>query len=218
METWSRLHIIVIKLQNMKKLIIRMTVYLVVGTFMFSCSVERNAVTRGGASSYGVGSGIAGSLQKTRKSPTASLPEVSKVENNTISVVEEVALGMAVAKPTKNVQESTHAKPSKNIIKSTLIKRMKENVESNHQVSKTKVFSSPTVAKAVQGVSKSWYLTLFLCFFFGILGAHRFYLGYTWQGFVQLFTLGGLGIWWLIDFVRIILKKLEPRCGIYEDI
>ena len=42
---------------------------------------------------------------------------------------------------------------------------------------------------------------------------HRFYLGYTWQGIVQLLTGGACGIWTLIDFIRIILNKLPAKGG-----
>lgn len=38
-----------------------------------------------------------------------------------------------------------------------------------------------------------------LCFFLGVFGAHRFYLGKTWSGVGMLLTFGGLGIWMLID-------------------
>ena len=204
----------------MKKLTIRMTVYLALGMFMFSCSVERNAVTRGEASSFGVGSGISGSQKQNRKTSIETLTDAVKDENNAVANIEESATGMAVAKPTVTdiINESTVTKLSENAVAATFLKNLKAKIVSNHEVSKHTVFNAPVAVKARQGVSKSWYLTLFLCFFFGILGVHRFYLGYTWQGLVQLFTLGGLGIWWLIDFVRIILKKLEPRCGIYEDI
>ena len=44
-----------------------------------------------------------------------------------------------------------------------------------------------------------------LCFFFGIFGAHRFYVGKRGTGLLQLFTLGGLGIWAMIDFIMIIV-------------
>ncbi|WP_433378385.1 TM2 domain-containing protein [Actinoplanes sp. CA-142083] len=33
----------------------------------------------------------------------------------------------------------------------------------------------------------------------GIFGGHRFYLGDTWRSVAMLFTLGGLGVWTLID-------------------
>ncbi|GAB5551055.1 MAG: hypothetical protein Sapg2KO_06460 [Saprospiraceae bacterium] len=62
---------------------------------------------------------------------------------------------------------------------------------------------------------KSWTTTLLLVIFLGGLGIHRFYLGYTWQGVVQLLTLGGLGIWALIDMIRIITKDLKPKDGEY---
>ncbi len=71
------------------------------------------------------------------------------------------------------------------------------------------------IEKAKAG-SKSWVAALLLCFFLGGLGIHRFYLGYTWQGVVQLLTLGGLGIWVLIDFIRIIIKDLQPNGGSYD--
>ena len=63
---------------------------------------------------------------------------------------------------------------------------------------------------------KSQLTAVLLCFFLGGLGVHRFYLGYTWQGIVQLLTLGGLGIWSLIDFIRILTGSLQPKNGDYE--
>jgi TM2 domain-containing membrane protein YozV len=71
--------------------------------------------------------------------------------------------------------------------------------------------------KAGKSAGSSWITALLLCFFLGGLGVHRFYLGYTWQGIVQLLTLGGLGIWSLIDLIRIIIKDLQPKDGEYTD-
>lgn len=53
-------------------------------------------------------------------------------------------------------------------------------------------------------------VALVLCWFLGIIGVHRFYLGDIWQGVVQLLTLGGLGIWTLIDLIRIAIGDLGP--------
>ena len=52
---------------------------------------------------------------------------------------------------------------------------------------------------------------LTLCTFGGLLGLHRFYKGDKKIGLWQLFTLGGLGIWWLIDMVRILTGKLYKQ-------
>ena len=44
----------------------------------------------------------------------------------------------------------------------------------------------------------------------GGLGIHSFYVGKNAVGVVQLITLGGCGIWALIDFIMIV-------CGSYRD-
>ena len=44
-----------------------------------------------------------------------------------------------------------------------------------------------------------------LCFVLGPLGVHRFYVGKTYSGVAQLLTLGGLGIWALIDLIMILV-------------
>lgn len=54
---------------------------------------------------------------------------------------------------------------------------------------------------------------LLLCWFLGILGIHRFYLGYTFIGIVQLLTLGCLGIWTLVDLIMLILNELRDSKG-----
>ena len=51
--------------------------------------------------------------------------------------------------------------------------------------------------------------TLLLSWFLGIYGIHRFYTGYYAIGVVQLLTLGGCGIWSMIDFVSICLGNFK---------
>lgn len=53
---------------------------------------------------------------------------------------------------------------------------------------------------------KKWIVALLLSIFLGGLGVDRFYMGYVWQGILKLITLGGLGIWSLIDIIMIATK------------
>lgn len=71
-------------------------------------------------------------------------------------------------------------------------------------------------AEAPSG-GKSQLIALLLCFFLGGLGIHRFYLGYTTIGIIQLLTAGGCGIWALIDLIRIITGDLKPKDGDYSE-
>ena len=52
-----------------------------------------------------------------------------------------------------------------------------------------------------------------LCFLLGVFGIHRFYVGKIGTGILQLVTLGGLGIWALIDFVMIIVGAFTDKQG-----
>ena len=58
-----------------------------------------------------------------------------------------------------------------------------------------------------------WLSTLLLCFFLGAFGAHNFYTRKTGVAIIQLFTLGGLGIWALIDFIMIITESYRDGYG-----
>jgi TM2 domain-containing membrane protein YozV len=52
-----------------------------------------------------------------------------------------------------------------------------------------------------------------LCVSLGVFGAHRFYAGKTATGVLQLVTLGGFGIWTLIDFIRITIGSFKDGDG-----
>lgn len=60
---------------------------------------------------------------------------------------------------------------------------------------------------------KSYVTALLLSLFLGGLGIDRFYLGYTGLGIAKLLTLGGCGIWALIDFIMIAMRKVPAADG-----
>jgi TM2 domain-containing membrane protein YozV len=60
---------------------------------------------------------------------------------------------------------------------------------------------------------KTWVVALLLSFFLGILGIDRFYLGYPGRGVAKLLTIGGLGIWALVDFVLIAFRTVPDSHG-----
>jgi len=61
---------------------------------------------------------------------------------------------------------------------------------------------------------KGFVPTLLLAIFLGGLGAHRFFVGKVGTGIVQLLTLGGLGIWALIDIIMIIVGSFKDKQGL----
>jgi len=56
-------------------------------------------------------------------------------------------------------------------------------------------------------------LATILCLGFGIFGAHRFYAGKTKTAKAMLFTIGGLGIWYLTDLVIVLFGELTDGEG-----
>jgi TM2 domain-containing membrane protein YozV len=65
--------------------------------------------------------------------------------------------------------------------------------------------------------SKSRLITTLLCvlpaWFFAVNGIHRFYLGKIGTGILMLLTLGGLGIWTLIDFIIAVTGNMKDKEG-----
>lgn len=59
----------------------------------------------------------------------------------------------------------------------------------------------------------AFYPTFFLGLFLGVFGVHRFYLAKIGTGVLQLVSLGGLGVWWLVDMIMILLGKFRDKAG-----
>ena len=52
-----------------------------------------------------------------------------------------------------------------------------------------------------------------ICFFLGFIGIHRFMVGKIGTGVLMIITLGGLGIWSLIDFIVILTGGFTDSDG-----
>lgn len=71
-------------------------------------------------------------------------------------------------------------------------------------------------ASEVPGVfsDKDWLTAVVLSFIVGTFGIDRFYLGYTGLGVLKLITLGGCGIWALIDLILIAIGNVTDSNGL----
>ena len=70
-------------------------------------------------------------------------------------------------------------------------------------------------ASQIPGVfsDKDFTTALLISFFVGVFGVDRFYLGQVGLGVAKLLTLGGCGIWALIDFILIAMRKVNDSDG-----
>ena len=58
---------------------------------------------------------------------------------------------------------------------------------------------------------KSRLAAALLCWFLGVIGIHRFYVGKVGTGILMIVTLGGLGIWVLVDFIMILMGNFKDK-------
>ena len=87
---------------------------------------------------------------------------------------------------------------------------LKERVitQEEFDLQKEKLLNSSTTTSTTD------WLTLFLLtFFVGVLGVHRFYVGKIGTGFLMLLTLGGLGVWFLVDLILVVTGQFTNKDG-----
>ncbi|WP_083966912.1 TM2 domain-containing protein [Demequina globuliformis] len=61
--------------------------------------------------------------------------------------------------------------------------------------------------------SRSFIVTWLLAWILGYFGADRFYLGKVGTGLLKFFTIGGLGIWYLVDLILVLAGAQRDKQG-----
>lgn len=87
-----------------------------------------------------------------------------------------------------------------------------ESIDSRAAVCPKCGVPQPDVARN-KTFNSRWLATLLLCWLLGVFGAHRFYLGRVGSGILMLVTFGGLGIWYLIDLILVIVGQMRDSSG-----
>lgn len=88
-----------------------------------------------------------------------------------------------------------------------LLSKLRETASVPACDSAGQTFNTPQTTKEKED---RWLIALVLCIVLGGFGVHRFYTGNTTTGIIMLLTLGGCGIWVLIDIIMI-------ACNTYVD-
>ncbi|MFT4661217.1 MAG: TM2 domain-containing membrane protein YozV [Flavobacteriales bacterium] len=134
---------------------------------------------------------------------TSTVESFVPIANNKIS-----ELGKTVTQNNEKSQVLLNTKLEKRVNK--ILKRIDKKQK---KLEKNNISGAPTPSSG----GKSQLVALLLVILIGGLGIHRFYLGYIGIGIIQLLTLGGCGIWALIDLIMIITGDLKPNGGEYTD-
>lgn len=73
--------------------------------------------------------------------------------------------------------------------------------------------TDPLVENNAETSDKDWLATFLLCWFLGVFGIHRFYVGKTGSAIAMLLTLGGFGIWVIVDWIIILCGDFKDKDG-----
>lgn len=204
----------------MKKVFLQIGIGLLIALIVSSCAIEKRKFTNGFTvftSSKNETEQIHQKQIETyqiSEKPIAKVEEQNDKEIKTVENANSSAIENQVAND--NINEAI-VNSNEVVIKNG--KGLKTNESSN--LSLNSIFTLRLTAKAF-GLSassssdKSQLVALILAIFLGGIGIHRFYLGYTGIGIIQLLTAGGCGIWALIDIIRIAIGDLGPKNGSYD--
>ncbi len=163
-------------------------------------------------------------FDKTSSEQNLMVEEVKK------SNVEEEYIGRlheTKQSPNQSIGQETLPVPKKEISKN---KKLNHGIEklTEHLGTKevTRAHKTSNVGNRLHSIAlpnpyvnggDSQVVALLLVILVGVIGIHRFYLGYVGIGILQIITLGGCGVWTLIDLIRIVTGDLQPKYGDYSE-
>lgn len=84
---------------------------------------------------------------------------------------------------------------------------LRESAQPQIVINNSNQNSNQNIVGGHRGTAKNKWVAFFLCFFFGLVGAHKFYEGKVGMGILYLFTGGLFGIGVLIDFFRLLFAS-----------
>jgi hypothetical protein len=132
--------------------------------------------------------------------PPSAIPPVEPVESDPSGEIDGSVFAFAAA----------DASPS---LRARGRRRVRKVVKKRKVASHAKAEPAAAVAAEGEESKKSRIVAGLLGIFLGAYGVHRFYLGYTGLGLIMLFTLGGCGIWSLIDAIMVLMGKVPDVHG-----
>jgi TM2 domain-containing membrane protein YozV len=186
-----------------------------------SCTIEKRLYNSGYHVEWNHSKKHVESDQVAQEESSSEVREAANVEVSRTASVDQVIEESAVSNDAVVVAVvETEKSESNEVVSTTNTVNQKSSVSSSkvQQVKATKVKETKKAEKSkAPGGGKSQLIALLLCFFIGVIGIHRFYLGYTGIGILMLLTGGVCGLLTLIDFIRILIGDLGPNGGSYSD-
>ena len=210
----------------MKKSAVYTLLSILLITSITSCSIEKRVFMSGyhiewNKSKKSIEKGnVSKSILKKTDDEITSIASISNLENinnlnDSIPVIYEKVEDSSPIDNSNQTNKQTiihSASSGEKLISShnkTVLKQRESIKSKNEVIHKNK---NTKKAKSSSYGGKMQIVALILCVFLGLLGVHRFYLGYSGMGVIYLFTFGLFGFGWLIDILLLIIPNgLTPK-------
>lgn len=197
----------------------------VVAMVFASCSttIERNATAFGGG--WGMNSSKESYKAKSSEEKKETIETNSQTaEKNTQLIINSPQRNEVIPEKELKTEDFFKTQEFKNLnfVQKAIVKKAVKKIEKKQAKLERNAPEKSVKSQAAQGSGiplsgQEQIIAILLCFFLGSFGIHRFYLGYTTIGVIQLLTAGGCGVWVLIDFIRLIIGDLGRAGGSPSD-